>query len=271
MPGVLVNGSAAQGVGYRDRGLQYGDGLFETIGCQEGRPRWLALHLDRLRRGLARLKLPFREFAALQVEIGALAADQARCVVKVIITRGEASRRGYAPIGDERPTRIISCHEWPRDAAEGAPFRIGISSVRLGINPLLAGLKHLNRLEQVLAQQEMTGSDLNEVLMLSATGQVISGSMSNVFFVDEQGIITPRLHECGVEGVMRRVVLETAAAAGMEVRECDVSVAQLVHVHEAFITNVRLGVKSVGWLEGCSLSDDRYAQLIRRHIDATQP
>jgi 4-amino-4-deoxychorismate lyase len=265
---ALINGRQASGVAYTDRGLQYGDGLFETICCQDGQPRWLALHFDRLRRGLARLRLPFNEFDALRTEIVTLAAGHGRCLVKVIVTRGEATRRGYAPRGDEQPTRIVSWHEWPADSAPSNEFRVGLSTVRLGINPLLAGLKHLNRLEQVLAQQQMSGSGLHEVLMLSASGQVISGSMSNVFFVGEQGLFTPQLRQCGVEGVMRRVVLESAAAAGLTVSAREVSVAELAGVIEVFFTNVRLGVQSATWLEGRSLKNAHYAQRLRQQIDA---
>jgi 4-amino-4-deoxychorismate lyase len=266
---VLIDGKHSHGVGYADRGLQYGDGLFETIGCQQGQPRWLALHLDRLRRGLARLSIAFNQFDVLRSEIQALAAGHGRCLVKVIVTRGEATRRGYGPCGDEQPTRIVSCHEWPADRLYSNEFRVGLSSVQLGINPLLAGLKHLNRLEQVLAQQQMAAGALHEVLMLSASGRVISGSMSNVFLVDDRGLSTPGLRECGVEGVMRRVVLEAAAAAGVEVRERDVSLAELARVDEVFLTNVRLGVQSVTWFEGRSLRGQQFAQRLQRQIDAT--
>jgi 4-amino-4-deoxychorismate lyase len=271
LPGPLIDGRLAQNVAYTDRGLQYGDGLFETIRCQDGQPQWLALHFDRLRRGVERLRLAFQEFEALKTEIETLAAGQSRCLVKVIVTRGAATRRGYAPRGDERPTRIVSCHEWPGESPSRAEFRVGVSAVRLGLNPLLAGLKHLNRLEQVLAQQQMTGSGLHEVLMLSATGEVISGSMSNAFFADEQGLFTPRLRDCGVEGVMRRVVMRSAAALGIDVPERTVTLAELASVREAFFTNVRLGVQSANWLEGRSLPSEQHAQRIRRQIDATHP
>jgi 4-amino-4-deoxychorismate lyase len=266
---ALIDGKQASAVGYTDRGLQYGDGLFETIHCQQGQPRWLRLHFDRLRRGLTRLQIAFDRFDALQAEIRSLAAGHPRCLVKVIVTRGEASRRGYAPCPDAVPTRIVSCHEWPVEPLTSNEFRVGLSSVRLGINPCLAGLKHLNRLEQVLAQQQMTHNAWNEVLMLSTGGRVISGSMSNVFFVGAQGLFTPRLHECGVEGVMRRVVLEAAAAIGVAVCEREISMAELTQVDEVFLTNVRLGVQSVTWLEGRAVHGRQFAQRLQRQIDAT--
>jgi len=265
---VLVDGKPGDRIACSDRGLQYGDGLFETVSCLGGKPRWLALHLDRLRKGLARLRLPFREFDALQAEIESMAAGAPRCLVKVIVTRGTATRRGYAPVGDEQPTRIVSRHPWPPDA-QASGYRIGISDICLGSNPALAGLKHLNRLEQVLAQMDLAQSGVNEVLMWSTTGHLIGGSMSNVFLADDHGMLTPELHECGVEGVMRRVVLECAAATGMSVQVRPIVREDLAAAPEVFVTNIRLGVQSVSWLDGRTLTSDSYAQQLRRRIDAT--
>jgi 4-amino-4-deoxychorismate lyase len=271
MNAVLIDGQQVHSIACTDRGLQYGDGLFETISCREGRPRWLSLHVERLRSGLARLRLPFDAFDALQADIVALAAGQPHCLIKVIVTRGAATRRGYAPAGNEQPTRIVSRHDWPATNSSASGFRVGLSEVRLGVNPMLAGLKHLNRLEQVLAQQACVDSGLQEVLMLSATGQLIGGSMSNVFLADEQGLLlTPELRDCGVEGVMRRVVLEAAASSGIAIRVAPVAPCVLARVREAFVTNVRLEVQSVGWLDGRVLPSDDYARRLRRQIDATR-
>jgi 4-amino-4-deoxychorismate lyase len=269
MSSPLVDGRAGHSVDCSDRGLQYGDGLFETISCHAGQARWLALHLQRLQHGCERLRLPFREFEPLRAEICSLAAGRQRCLVKVIVTRGAATRRGYAPAGDERPTRIVSCHEWP-DAAPRAVsgFQLGCSSVTLGINPLLAGLKHLNRLEQVLAQMGRDEAGLDEVLMISTAGQVIGGSMSNVFFADDSGLFTPALTDCGVAGVMRRVVLEAAARQGNPVRVRPVQPAELPGVREAFLTNVRWEVQSAHWLDGRALAGDEHARRLRAAIDA---
>jgi 4-amino-4-deoxychorismate lyase len=261
-----------------DRGLQYGDGLFETISCVGGRPRWLGLHLQRLRAGCERLQIRCDDFDALGAQIAAHAAGQERCIVKLIVTRGIARRRGYRPSGDEIPTRILTRHEWPRPPpalAQASPvpqgFRVAISGVRLGMNPLLAGLKHLNRLEQVLAQNAMRDAALEEVLMLSSSGQVIGGSMSNVFFADDSGLFTPALHDCGVAGVMRQVVCAAAERSGKRVQIRAVEAGELARVREAFVTNVRWGLQSIALLEGRALACQQYAQALRRQIDATQP
>jgi 4-amino-4-deoxychorismate lyase len=262
-----VNGRATDQVASSDRGLMYGDGLFETITCVDARPRWLALHLQRLRRGCERLQLPFADFEALSAEIEAMARVPERSIVKLILTRGPARQRGYRPQGNETPTRILTRHEWPAGNA-AADFRVGISAVRLGMNPLLAGLKHLNRLEQVMAQTAMRDAALEEVLMLSSAGQLIGGSMSNVFFAGEAGLFTPALDDCGVAGVMRQRVCEAAASAGIAVQVRAVDPGELPQVHEAFVTNVRWGVQSISALSGRTLSGRSHAQQLRRLVDA---
>lgn len=269
MKATLINGVPGELIGSADRALQYGDGLFETIHCRDGRARWLDLHFERLRHGCDRLRLPFNDFAILEREIAALSAAQERCLVKLILTRGLATRRGYRPAGDERCNRILSCHAWPASRAPAASgFRLGVSSVRLGINPLLAGLKHLNRLEQVLAQMAMQDTQLDEVLMLSSDDEVIGGSMSNVFFADDAGLFTPTLDQCGVAGVMRRLVLEAAERLGTPVQVRAVHPNELASVHEAFVTNVRWGLQPVSVLVARALDCTEQAQRLWRVIDA---
>jgi 4-amino-4-deoxychorismate lyase len=252
-----------------DRGLQYGDGLFETISCSAGRPRWLALHLQRLRRGCERLQLRFDAFDELAQQVAALAVGAERCIVKLILTRGVARRRGYRPTGDESPTLLVRRYEWPDDRPPPEPgFRVAFSNVRLGMNPLLAGLKHLNRLEQVMAQNAMRDCALEEVLMLSSAGQVIAGSMSNVFFADDSGLFTPALDDCGVAGVMRQVVCTEAQRQGLRVQVRAVQPAELAGVREAFVTNVRWGVQSIAELCGRPLPGRSHAHALRIKLDA---
>ncbi len=276
---TLIDGRPGDQVSVAERALQYGDGLFETISCVDGAPRWLPRHLQRLRLGCERLQLPFTDYEVLAQEITALAgagsAAPARCVVKVIVSRGAALRRGYGPTGAERPTRIVSRHEWPAGDPT-APLHVSLSSVRLGTNPLLAGLKHLNRLEQVLAQLARPPG-IDEVLMLSSRGEIIGGSMSNVFLADQTGLFTPRLDACGVAGVMRGLVLQASRARRPvaplrfgAVRVRRVMPSELPGVREAFVTNVRWGIRSIGSLDGRALASDDYAQQLRRQMDAAQ-
>jgi 4-amino-4-deoxychorismate lyase len=265
----FVNEQSQQGIDCNDRGLQYGDGLFETISCVGGEPRWLDFHFERLQNGLTRLRIPFTEFDALREHVVAHARSDAQpCLVKLIVTRGAATRRGYRPVGDEIPTCIVSRHPWPQSNSPENEFRVGLSRVCIAASPSLAGLKHLNRLEQVMAAMECGERKLAEVLMSTATRHVISGSMSNVFLVAGETLVTPDLRDSGVAGVMRRVVLETAARSGLAVQVRPVGIEEIAGFNEAFVTNVRLGVQSVNQLEGRTLLVDDFAELLRSQINA---
>jgi len=248
---VRIDGREARAVSALDRGLHYGDGLFETIACLEHRPRLLERHLARLEAGCRRLALA-TDLAAVAAEVRELAAGAGRAIVKVLVTRGVATARGYAPSGTERPTRITLRYAWPEDDAHLAQdgVRVRIAATRLGENPALAGLKHCNRLEQVLARAELRDAELAEALMFSSGGRLISGTMSNVFLVHQGRLATPRLDACGVAGVMRAAVLEAAAVAGIPAAEDALGALELERAEEIFLTNALIGVRPVRELQG---------------------
>jgi len=249
---LLLNGILDQQVSPHDRALHFGDGLFETIACCKGRPRFLTLHLDRLRDGCERLSLQQVDLAALATEVRALARDVERAIVKVILTRGTALARGYGVTGSEKATRITFRYGWPSETQTESQdgVRIRTAQLRLGENPALAGLKHCNRLEQVLARAEWTDPAIAEALLYSSSGRLVSGTMSNVFTVKGSQLRTPRLDVCGVAGVMRRVVLRAARQAGMAVEEGVLGAEDLSGAEELFLTNARIGIWPVRELDG---------------------
>ena len=254
---MRVNGRAAAEVSVLERGLHYGDGLFETIACVGGEPRFLRRHLRRLASGCVRLGLGPLDMPALGAEVRELARGAHRAVIKVLVTRGPALARGYAASGRELPTRITLRYPWPEDDPARAQqgVRVRIAATRLGENPALAGLKHCNRLEQVLARREWDDAGITEALMLSSSGALISGTMTNVFIVqDSRRLLTPRLDRCGVAGIMREVVLEEAAAAGLGTAECALEAADLTRAQEVFLTNALAGLWPVCELAGVSLA-----------------
>jgi 4-amino-4-deoxychorismate lyase len=249
---VLVDGRAGDALSALDRGLHYGDGLFETIACLGGRPRFLELHLERLARGCVRLGIEFPDREELRREILAQAAEAPRAIVKVLLTRGIAAARGYATAGTERPTRVTLRYAWEREASDAATagVRVRTAALRLGEIPALAGLKHLNRLEQVLARREWNAGEIAEALMFSSSGRLISGVMSNVFLVAGGGLRTPLLDRCGVAGIMRAVVLREAARAGIAAEEAPLEAADLAGARELFLTSALIGVRPVRELDG---------------------
>ena len=268
---VLVNGQAGgAGISVLDRGLHYGDGLFETIACRRGVARFLAWHLERLSLGCERLRIPV-VLSEIRDEVRMLAREVDSAIIKVMVTRGSATARGYAPTGTEKPTRITFRQAWPSEdpAARQDGVRVRIASLRLGENPALAGLKHLNRLEQVLARMESmsaTGEVAVESLLFSSSGKLVSGNMSNVFIVRDSRVQTPRIDTCGVAGVMRRVVLSEASRAGVAAEECSLEAADLNGAQEIFLTNARIGIWPVRALQSRVLSPGPVTRRLQQHL-----
>ena len=249
---VLVNGVSATGVSALDRGLHFGEGVFETIACLGGRPRFLPLHLERLEFGCERLRLTPPNLEEIRAEVLGLVRDIERAIVKVLITGGEAVARGYARAGNETATRITIRYPWPHE--DPAQLHDGVMartlSMRLGENPRLAGLKHCNRLEHVLARAELAAeAGLAEGILFSSSGNLVSGTQSNVFLVRESCLLTPRIDQCGVAGVMRRVVLREARRVGIPARECELHAENLQAADEVFLTNARIGIWPVRTLD----------------------
>jgi len=242
---VLVNGARGQGVSPLDRGIHFGDGLFETIACRGGRPRFLTFHLERLISGCERLQIRAPEPELIAGEVCELARDADRAIVKVLVTRGAAVGRGYAAAGKETATRITIRYPWPDEDVSKSHDGVKVCtlSMRLGENPLLAGLKHCNRLEQILARAQWPADiDVSEGLLFSSSGNLVSGTLSNVFIVRGSIVQTPRIDLCGVAGVMRRVVIREMHQAGIRMQECVLRTEDLQEADEMFLTNARIGI-----------------------------
>ncbi|CAG7857314.1 partial 4-amino-4-deoxychorismate lyase, partial [biofilm metagenome] len=177
---ILINGIEADHLPINDRGLHYGDGLFETIEVSEGHPVFLEQHLQRLTAGCSTLMIPIPDLPTLRDEVYRVCHGFQQAVLKVIITRGSGGR-GYRPPDNAAPTRIVSLHSFPdypiNFAEDGINARF--CSTRLGLNPALAGIKHLNRLEQVMARAEWNLPGIQEGLMLDLNDHVIEGTMTN--------------------------------------------------------------------------------------------
>ena len=267
--GSWIDGVRGETLPADDRGLHYGDGLFESIGVRAGVARFLEAHLARLASGCARLGIRFSSMAELRAEIAAaLALAPSRALLKIIVTRGSAMRRGYAPQGTESARRLMSL--WPEAAlptsvAEGVALHR--ATFTLADNPALAGIKHLSRIENVMAAGEVAASGAFEALLLDGSGHVISGAMSNVFLVRDGQVLTPRLDRCGVAGVMRGIVLRECAALGMASGDGRVTLDALLAADEAFITNARLGVVPVLRVGEHSFHMTAVARRLGAHIE----
>ena len=262
----LVNGQPT-GVDPADRGLAFGDGLFETMAVNDGQIRWLGLHLDRLEDGCRRLAIPAPARTSLEQELRAHCPREGRAVAKLIVTRGSGPR-GYAPPEPAAPTRVLGILAWPDFPT--ARYRDGIAvrvcEMRLGENPALAGLKHLCRLEQVLAQLELKRRAADQGLLLDTSGNVIGGTSSNLFAVFGAELVTPALLRCGIKGVMRRAVLEAAEALGIRSAERDFTLAEVLRADELFMTNALIGVWPVATLDAQRFAVGPVTKRLMAHL-----
>ncbi len=247
----LVNGRAEAAIAPEDRGLAYGDGLFETVAIADGRPRLWDEHMDRLLEGARRLGLPEPPLATLHEEGHALAREASGGVLKVYYTRGVGDGRGYRPPDRPEPTRVVSRHELPaipRERWEGVDCRL--CRIRLSAQPALAGVKHINRLEQVLARSEWQDPAVAEGLMLDPEGAIVEGTATNFLAVRGRALVTPALASAGVAGVMRRWVLAQAEALGLRVERRGIHPEELPEMDEAFLTNSLIGLWPVRSVAG---------------------
>jgi 4-amino-4-deoxychorismate lyase len=237
-----IDGRPADTLSVTDRGLAYGDGVFETIAVKSGRALLLERHLQRLEYGCCRLSIAVDQ-ALIHSELLSFAAQLSDGVMKLIVTRGD-SQRGYAPAPQALPRRILQggpAPAYPQAHGEQG-VKLFACATRLSEQPLLAGLKHLNRLEQVLARSEWQESAYAEGLMCDMSGRVIEGVYSNLFLVKSGVLLTADLSRCGVAGVMRAELLAQAQALGITTEVRDIQMSDLQQTDEVFLCNSVYGV-----------------------------
>ena len=243
---TFVDGIASAGLPTDDRGLHYGDGLFETLALIDGEPQHWSRHLARLTKGALRLGIDPPSDAWWRSDLKAardLLPFASRRVAKLLLTRGSGGR-GYTPPAAGQSRRIVQLSDWPDWPDEPASRGVGVAlcSTPLGRNAALAGLKHLNRLEQVLASAEVAAAGAREGLMFDDRDNLVEGTRTNVFVVVAGELLTPPVDEAGIAGIMRELILEFAAADAMPVSVAHISRAMLETAREVFLCNSLLGV-----------------------------
>jgi 4-amino-4-deoxychorismate lyase len=244
----LVNGVAGEMLSVRDRGLAYGDGVFRTFPIRGGKPMLWQRQYAKLQHDCGALEIPCPSRDALERDLALL--DASDCVAKVIVTRGGGAR-GYAPPLEPAPTRVVVSGPLPEYRAlfVNQGIRARVCRLRLSSQPRLAGIKHLNRLENVLARAEWHDAAIAEGLLCDCDDKVIGGTMSNVFIVEAGKLVTPALTRCGVEGVMRDLVLELARINDVETEISTVTVSRVLAADALFVVNSVIGLWPVASLE----------------------
>lgn len=259
---ILVNGRPADTVDALDRGLAYGDGVFRTLRTRAGRPLWWRDQYAKLAADSAALMLACPDEARLHAEICQV-AEAEEGVVKVVLTRGPGAR-GYAPPPAQAPTRVVLSASLPAYAQAGAPEAVTVRwcTLRLARQPRLAGVKHLNRLENVLARAEWDDPEIFEGLLCDDLGGVIGGVMSNLLVIKDDELFTPELAECGVAGVARTRLLRAAARLGIPTRIGRLLPAAILAADEVMICNSVFGLRRVARLDDVIWPSARWATAL---------
>lgn len=248
---MLINGTPGNTISADDRGLAYGDGVFRTLRMQAGRPFCWERQFAKLQRDCGAIRISCPSALVLSSELQLLGKTQTEGVAKIIITRG-VSTRGYAPAAQSEATRIVSvtpATAYPADYAKQG-VRVHVCKVRLGHQLLLAGIKHLNRLENVLAASEWQDKDMPEGLLSDMSGFVVSGTRSNLFMLRGNILYTPNLTRCGVSGVQRDRVMDWAKQHGVTCNVADFRMEELVGADEIFLVNSVFGLWPVREVAG---------------------
>ncbi len=270
---MLVNGVPGNSISIRDRGLLYGDGVFRTLRADKGKALHWPLHYLKLKRDCTALGITCPDEALLCAELDKVLAQHPDGVVKLIVTRG-AGARGYTPSADVTPTRIWDFSPLPDYPPEWMTqgIKARLCNLRLSIQPRLACVKHLNRLENVLAAAELHDAQshdhqLAEGLLLDADGHLIEGIRSNLFLVSQGKLTTPDLSRCGVAGIQRGRVMAWALQHGMALQVRDIGLEEALHADEIFIVNSVIGLWPIRELEQRYWSHFPVAAQIRHGLD----
>ncbi|MDZ4200874.1 MAG: aminodeoxychorismate lyase [Gallionella sp.] len=247
---MLVNGLPANTISIHDRGLLYGDGVFRTLRAVRGKVLCWSLHYLKLQHDCAKLNISCPEESVLLSELAQLLGQYPDAALKLIVTRGEGER-GYVPPTTSEPTRIWDVSPLPQYPSENSRcgVRIGVCGLRLSAQPRLAGIKHLNRLENVLAASERADADIAESLLLDDEGNVIEGIRSNLFMVTAGTLVTPDLSRCGVAGIQRERVMVWALKQNVPLQVRNVGLDELMQADELFMVNSLIGLWPVRELQ----------------------
>ena len=251
-PEVIINGHQGDQISTIDRGLIYGDGVFETIAVKQGEIQFWDDHLKRLEHGCDVLSITPPDFSELKKETQQLIQAKQNCIIKIIVTRGVGGR-GYKP-EKTSTTRIVQKFPWPDLLAS---FKQGVEvtqcQFQLAQQSKLAQIKHLNRLEQVLARSEWE-DDYQEGLVCDTKENIIEGTSSNVFFEQNNCLITPDLTQCGVAGVMRKKIIEYCLANDIQLQIRDLHSSEVADMEGMMLCNSVIGVWPVRRYCGRELS-----------------
>lgn len=253
-----LNGIAVVADG--NRACLYGDGVFETMRLTAGRIAFWSHHWQRLQTGLRRLGFPDLSEQALMSALAPALVEDRDAVLRVSISRDGV--RGYRYSADANVIIDVQLSPLPDNIWHGQSLKVRWCQTRWAQQPLLAGIKHLNRLEQVLARSEWTDSTIAEGLVCDTQGQVISGTLSALLLRFDQTVLAADITQTGIDSVARRVVLDALPSLGYEVQVQALSKKDVLMADELLLMNVVQGIGSIGDCDGVIFSDRRLAETL---------
>lgn len=264
---IFIGDAQVGAIPQGDRGLAYGDGLFETMRAHDGRLPWWDAHWARLAHGAKRLRLPLPDRGQVAREANTLLSEASADpggVLKLVVTRGSGGR-GYMPPADSAPMWILSRHRLPPPPRTGG-LHLRWCETRLALQPVLAGLKHCNRLEQVLARGEWSDPGIDEGLVRDMDGNVVSATAANLFVLRNGRWHTPPIDRCGVAGVCRSWLLPVSAAVETRLGDDEVVTADAV-----VLCNAVRGILPVARLGAREWKPHPEVRALRQRLAAAHP
>ncbi|KFX07872.1 4-amino-4-deoxychorismate lyase [Pectobacterium betavasculorum] len=243
---LWINGKLTEQLSALDRGIQYGDGCFTTARVCNGEIVWLERHIARLQQAATRLLFPLIDWENLRAEMILSAQGLSSGVVKVMLTRGVGGR-GYGAQGCVQPTRIVMQADYPAHYADWREqgISLNLSPVALAKNPLLAGIKHLNRLEQVLIRAHLDQTSADETLVLDTSDALVECCAANLFWRKGHRVYTPDLSQSGVDGVARQHIIALLAESDFALQIVSEPVTTLTDADEVLICNALMPIVPV--------------------------
>lgn len=261
-----INGEVADSLPLGDRGLHYGDGIFRTLAVHQGQVIWLDAHLDKLLTDATALGLPVPDRQIIETELRMAATTAPDAVIKLMLTR-ISDKRGYgygSNSGCRRIMLVSGKPQWP-DTFWTQGIAVRWCKTQLVLQPKLAGIKHLNRLEQVMARAEWQDDNIQEGLLCDAQGQVIEGTASNLFVIKNDVLYTPDLASSGVAGVSRQTILQHAGT----IMRCEIKPldrTECVQADELFLSNALIGIWPVRSLDKQAFEAGHYSNRLKQLI-----
>jgi len=257
---AIINGKEQSNISIFNRNFQYGDGLFETCVVNNNQILFWEKHLSRLDIGCRKLKIKNieEEIWLKDIKKALSLTSKKKCVLKLILSRGN-SQRGYSYSDDILPVRVVVVSEVKNVQAKES-FSLEYASSGYHSNPNLAGIKHCNRIEQILARSSLKR---DEAIMLDENQNIISVTQGNIYFIFGQSLVTPKLDRCGVIGSRRSLILELAESIELNVEQGNVSMNDAKKADEAFISNSIMGIQSVNSIEEYQLPKKMITEQIK--------